>query len=240
MTSLVPPRLRIAKRAMTAWYRGEPELRMVPRLCRSDAWSLDIGANIGVFTWHMARHSAKVVTFEPQPHLARRLAGAFGKSVQVEQVALSDTEGEAVLRVPDEIAMNGRATVEPTNLLADFPVHTVTVPLRRLDSYELGAVALMKIDVEGHELSVLQGARNLLQRDRPAVIVEAEDRHRSGAVDEVSALLSGFGYAGLYFLEGSLHPISKLGAKGGSLGQAASDAGIYNFVFVQDTRILGL
>jgi FkbM family methyltransferase len=74
----------------------------------------------------------------------------------VEQVALSDHEGTAVLRMPRSAP--GYATMEPDNHLEgkvalDEGVEEYEVSVRRLDQFGLTGVAFLKIDVEGHELS---------------------------------------------------------------------------------------
>ena len=194
VTRLIPPSLRVTKRALQSWANGEPELRLVPRLCSRNEWSVDVGANNGVYAWHLARWSAGVVAFEPQPSHARFLERAFGSRVRVEQVALSKESGEAVLRVPQHEREDGRATIEPRNRLSQFTCDEYAVSCRRLDSYEFGPVGLIKIDVEGHELDVLEGASEILERDHPNLIIEAEERHRIGALESVSVFLKQFGY----------------------------------------------
>lgn len=223
---LIPPYLRVRKRAFQSWMRGEPELHLVPALCTRTEWSIDVGANSGVYAWHLARHSAGVVAFEPQRSHALFLEQAFGSRIRVEQVALSDVAGEAVLRVPQETREDGRATIETSNPLDHFTCAEYTVPRRRLDSYDLGPVGFMKIDVEGHELSVLRGAEAILGRDRPNLIIEAEERHRPGALASVREFLSTFGYRA--------HVL-----RGGELSLLAGDAGpedINNYVFLARPR----
>jgi FkbM family methyltransferase len=57
------------------------------------------------------------------------------------------------------------------------------VSVRRLDDIDLGGgVGFLKIDVEGHEEAVLAGASRTLKQSMPAVLVEVEERHHTGAV----------------------------------------------------------
>lgn len=224
--ALIPPSLRVAKRALGAWQQGEPELHLLPRLVVAGAAALDVGANGGVYAWHMARFTGTVVAFEPNPAHAAFLARAFGPRVRVEAVALSDRDGEAVLRVPLARFEDGRATIEAGNDLGQAEAESVTVRCRRLDGYAFGRVGLIKIDVEGHELAVLQGARALLARDRPNLIIEAEERHRAGTLAAVCRFLAGLGYRGHYLKDGRLHPL------GAADPAAPAGLGVYNFVFV--------
>jgi hypothetical protein len=57
-------------------------------------------------------------------------------------------------------------------------------------------VGFIKIDVEGHELSVIKGATALIRRDSPIILVELEDRHRPDAMRSFSSFLGGLGYGG--------------------------------------------
>ena len=236
IVELLPASARLSKRALPAWLGGEPELRLLPRLCRPDELSLDIGANYGVYSWHLARLSRGVVAFEPQPGPADFIRRGLGGRVRVERVALSDAEGEVVLRVPRDRMQDGRATVEPGNTLDALDATEIVVPRRRLDGYDLPRVGFVKVDVEGHELATLAGARGLLERDRPSLIVEAEDRHRPGAVDSVAAFLAGLGYRGAFLRAGTLRPLHEIAA--GGLGAGAAAAGVNNFVFAARPEVV--
>ena len=61
MKQLIPPYLRVTKRAMQSWVSGEPELRLIRRLCSQNEYSIDVGANHGVwkpdFWWRGALRS---------------------------------------------------------------------------------------------------------------------------------------------------------------------------------------
>ena len=60
----------------------------------------------------------------------------------------------------------------------------------------------LKIDVEGHELAVLEGARHTLEAHRPTILLECEARHRAdGDVRPVFELLQSLGYEGSFFLK---------------------------------------
>lgn len=178
-----------------AWLsgRGEPELALIPKLCDRQTVALDVGAAAGEFAIHMAGHAHEVWAFEPQAEQATTLRTIYGGThVRVEEVALSDHEGHALLRIPGD---RGRSTIEARNPLLEVGnIREVRVAVRALDSYRFVArVSVMKIDVEGHEEAVLRGAANLLSADRPALIIEIEERHNPGGLDRVRILLPGYG-----------------------------------------------
>ena len=175
-----------------------------------------------------------MVAFEPQPAFAGFLAEAFAGTVRIERMALSAAAGAAVLRVPALGAHSGMATIETANDLGDAPCLVLRVPCRPLDSFALPRIGFVKIDVEGHELAVLEGARELLERDRPNLLIEAEDRHRPGAVASIVAWLYDLGYAGWFLAGGRLHPIAALGT--GEPGREAAARRLFNFIFVHPAR----
>jgi FkbM family methyltransferase len=176
---------------------GEPELRLLEKIVPRDRMAVDIGAAEGVYTWHLRRIASGVAAFEPNPESAARLRARL-PSVDVHAVAVSDRDGEALLRIPvtQSIALSGLGTVEDAN---DFQhgyseTHRIEVPARTLDSFSLPPLGFMKIDVEGHELAVLRGAERSIIRDRPTILIEVEDRHRAGAVVTVTSWLAARGY----------------------------------------------
>ena len=221
------------------------DIQLVASLCDPDRVSLDIGASIGEFTIAMLASSDSVIAFEPRPAQARELVSMFdavGAAVRVEAVALSDQPGVTAMRVVESDP--GRSTIDDSNQLTDADggaVHTVDVPVRRLDDLALDNVGLVKIDVEGHELAVLRGAVDTLRRNRPAVVVEAEERHHPDAVAAITELLSGLGYAGYFDVEGVRRAVEEFDAaehqNPANIGDRQDDwqaHGVYvnNFVFL--------
>lgn len=142
---------------------------------------IDVGAHVGDVLRHMVELApeGRHLAFEPLPHLAEGLREAF-PSVTVHQVALSDADGQATFHhVTTNPAYSGlllRRLDRP-----DEQVETIDVPVRVLDDLVDAStpVRFLKVDVEGAELGVLRGARQLLARDRPYVVFE----HGLGAAD---------------------------------------------------------
>lgn len=137
-----------------------------------DSNCVDVGAHRGAFLTHMARLAPQGahVACEPLPHLAQELRECF-PAVAVHEVALSDAPGTATFNfLPTMQGFSGLRDVAP----GEHEVRELQVATARLDDLldpEL-PIALIKIDVEGAELGVLEGARRTLERWRPAVLLE--------------------------------------------------------------------
>jgi FkbM family methyltransferase len=176
----------------------ERELRLVACFADPLRPAFDIGTHFGVWSAAMVPHFSAVHAFEAMPRLAAILRrGHRGGRVIVHEVAVSNRAGRTTLRTP--VAGWGRSTVEPLNRLSglrdeDGAVREFEVPTARLDDMNLPDPAFIKIDVEGHELAVLEGARSLLARARPVLVVEMEDRHAPETRAPILALLSDLGY----------------------------------------------
>ena len=169
---------------------AEPEVRLLPALSAPGSVAVDVGAAGGVYIAHLLGRASKIFAFEPRPAqaaLLRELTSVLRLPIQVEAVALSDRCGTATLRMLSKDL--GRSTIDAANALEDpdgSPQTQISVPMRRLDAYELHQLGFMKIDVEGHELAVLDGAEKTIVRTRCNVLVETEDRHHAG--DTLEAL----------------------------------------------------
>ena len=85
----------------------------------------------------------------------------------------------------------------------------IRVRTRTIDSLDLSKVGFIKIDVEGHELAVLQGAERTIASQRPKLLIEAEERHRQDAVASVGRLLQAYGYVGWFLYGDRLHAIAE-------------------------------
>ena len=193
-------------RAVTVWGRYErDELELLlealraSQLLNRDGLCLDIGANIGNHALFFAPHFTQVLAFEPNPRTFAllQLNATLASNVRCFNVGLSDAAGRAQLAVPaDNIGM---ATLQPGGT-----GQAVACELQRLDDLpELAGqrVALVKIDVEGHEAAVLRGARAMLERDRPVVVFEQTANDVVDGSSAAMAVLREAGYAGWWTLE---------------------------------------
>ena len=127
---------------------------------------IDAGASLGD---HAARYATKaglVHAFEPQPESFECLRqNCAGLPVRLYRCGLSDHEGELMIGDnPLSLGNVGARGIHASG--GGIPIQVIT-----LDSLAL-APALIKIDVEGHEVQVLRGARNTILRFRPVLVIE--------------------------------------------------------------------
>jgi FkbM family methyltransferase len=197
---------------------------------------VDVGANVGIYVHALRRCGAIVEAFEPQPECSAVLeayAAAY-PSVHVHTLALGDAESVVTLSVPIE---NGRLarTSATTRATSAGAGETIRVPVRTLDSFELGRVNAMKIDVEGAELDVLRGAVRTIERARPLLLVEIEQRHHAGSIQAVFDCVTELGYEGTFLLPSrGLRPLSEFSAREHQrLDSDGQPTGVYvnNFIF---------
>ena len=187
---------------------GEWELKELPAYVDKARIAIDVGGNVGEYSYHLGRLARKVVTFEPNPLYVDRLRRA-GLGQHLEQVALSDHVGSAELRIPlwDGKEDMGMASLEAGAVPESVLARTVNVPLKRLDDYAFQDVGFIKIDVEGHEESVLKGGLETIARERPVLLIEIEERHNAGGLQRICSLLSG--HQGFFFLNGVKMPMAQ-------------------------------
>jgi len=182
--------------------KHENELRLLPALVRPDLVSIDIGASGGIYTLALLPYSSSIVAFEPRPEGVCDLiemARVLHLPIQVETIALSNTEGKAEMRML--LRDLGRSTIASENNLLDpdgSPTQSTWVVKKTLDSYRLSKVGFIKIDVEGHEKAVLEGAAKTIDSNRCNLLIEMEERHCQGVVQSVKELFESKGYVGFF------------------------------------------
>lgn len=232
---------RVAHRhALRKLERGrgfEPEYYLLDHLIDPRRLALDVGANEGNYAGRMAQLGARVHCFEPIPWFAEALRRKLDPSIVVHGCAVSNRAGEGVLRIPyrDAVELHGISTLEAANTLAGS-THVREVPCRlvRLDDVIGEPVGFVKIDVEGHELAVLEGAERILREHRPVLLVESEARHSDGAPGTIFRHLTGLGYVGCFLLDGQTRGLSAFSVPVHQRAENAMQAGklyVNNFIF---------
>ena len=211
--------LRFIYRNLKARFRDQhQEIKALRAHIRPGDVVVDCGANKGSYVWTLSRavgRHGKVIAFEPQRKLAgylrQMVSSCAMTNVHVEEKGISDHSGRMQLLVPGGDT-SPSASLEQSLMqresCATYPVEVVT-----LDEYfakREHKINAIKIDVEGHEFSVLQGARKILEQDAPLLVFECEQRHLSGtSVGEILAWLRAIGYDGWFIRCGKLLPISE-------------------------------
>jgi FkbM family methyltransferase len=140
---------------------------------------VDIGANYGTHSLLFLVHGIPTITFEPNPECNagfRKLAAANAIEPRIEPFALGAAPGEVVLTYPARDSWLGAIGGANRDAAAAADMKSVRVQQRTLDDYAAdmaGRRVLVKIDTEGYEYAVLQGATAVLKSIRPIVLFES-------------------------------------------------------------------
>ncbi len=186
----------------------EPAIDNLFKLCKPGYTVIDVGTNIGWTLLNFGKLAAtgKVIGFEPDPHnyevCKNNLALNQLPNVDLLPVGLGDVEGEVQLEVRTP-GNRGGNRVSPS-----AHKNSVPVKIKKLDCVNevtsLRAIHLIKLDVEGYELHVLRGARQLLQKHKPVLFIEVDDRNLKDQRDSAQALiifLNALGYSSVKHAE---------------------------------------
>ena len=194
--------------------RGEDELRFVQSLVDRNRAAIDIGAHRGIYAHVLAQRAKHVHAFEPHPQLFTYLRRTMPAAVSVHPIALSSAAGAVKFRIPRSGGYLGlgQGTLEPSPIYHADTISEIEVRCSTLDREIKEPVGFMKIDVEGHELSVLEGGRELLRRDQPALIVEIADGPELPHYRRVLDFLTEFGYQAYWLERGVLVDVAGRGS----------------------------
>ena len=201
------------KRAIQKTY--EEELLILDKIVNRELESIDVGVYRGVYTYRLSQLSKHVHSFEPNPiifpHLNKNLKRIV-KNMTLYSTALSDEESEVDLKIPkrfntinkdnyEERYKLGTATIHKNNSLASNEFITRKVKTAKLDNLLTNnKIGFIKIDVEGHEKNVLIGAKNLIRKNKPNLLVEIEERYSNEKVEDTINFINNLGYKS-YFCE---------------------------------------
>lgn len=240
---LLPPGLQVPAKYWFSRLRGhiEPEMALLPRLVKRGDHVIDVGGNRGTYAYRLAALGAKVEVFEPNAACHRGLSAWAGqrRDIAIHAVALSATEGEGTLTVPIDADGTEHDSSGSLEHASDGDAHHITVPLRTLDSFGFDRIAFIKIDVEGHEASVIAGAHATIAAGRPALLVEIEQRHLSRPIADVFGEVAALGYRGYFQKNGRMTPIADFDAAVDQAPENLGPGGEYrnNFLFLDAAAV---
>jgi FkbM family methyltransferase len=196
LTMAMPPSWFYRRRIAYETRTGEPELAVLAELMPRGGTAVDVGANQGFFAYALAGVATRVIAFEPNPDYARFARWMLRGRATVIAAALADRPGRATFYVP--VATDGTVLHLAGNLGGaheQFPAtRTYAVEVRALDEFAFTDVRFIKIDVEGSERAVLDGARATIARDRPLLLLELLSGTYAEPGAEAAAICRDFGY----------------------------------------------
>jgi FkbM family methyltransferase len=151
--------------------------------------AIDCGANIGIHTIEWAKTMTgwgSVIAIEAQERIFYALAGnvAINNCLNAKVIFAAASAADGTMRVPNpdylqpssfgSLELKQRANTEFIGQLIDYAAEkTSEIRTLTLDSFELGRIDFIKIDVEGMELDVLEGAAQSITRNHPVLMVES-------------------------------------------------------------------
>jgi FkbM family methyltransferase len=209
----VAKRVHYARRLRHVDATTERDLAVVRRLVAEGDRVIDVGANIGVYTVALSRWvgpAGRVHAVEPVPPTFALLASTVKRlrlsNVQLHNVAASDRETAVLMEVPTYA--EGGANFYESRISASSAPSAVSAVQRfaaraaRLDEIiPPDPIAFVKMDVEGHELPALRGARAILETHRPALLIEISGNpcEAGSSAAEVFMMLETMGYGAWWF-----------------------------------------
>jgi FkbM family methyltransferase len=196
---------------------------------------IDIGCNVGIYSYHFLRRMQYVEAFEPVEEISARLKPFLSDTVKLHNCALSDSNACLDLFIPHDENGDLVPSLASLEVRDSGSVEVRKVPVKRLDEFEFSEVDLIKIDVEGHEASVLRGSCDTIARWKPVLLIEIEQRHINCDINDVFQQILDFGYVGKFVSQGSARKISEFRYEDHQapfLDNVMSNKYINNFVFV--------
>jgi FkbM family methyltransferase len=201
LADIVPKGLRVPVRYYFNYLRGtlEAEMAYLSELVGDAQRAIDIGANTGLYTYALSRLCNQVEAFEPLPWVFQETSAYARPNINFYNFGISDHQGDLNLHVP---LFNGK----PSGALASFrdlyeEHETISVPVRRLDDFKFSDVSLIKIDVEGYETQVIDGAIETIRSSKPNLLIEIEQRHLGDRlIDNVFKQVLDLGYCGKFLI----------------------------------------
>ena len=194
----------------------DAELLLLEFFLNKNSVFFDIGANKGEYAYYAEKliNPEHIYLFEPEKKLNGQLKAIFS-NCQVFDIALSDNKGSHQFKIPviNGVIDNCLSSLEVDNK-EDNETEAIIYEVKTdtLDNFtkEKNIIPdLIKIDVEGHELSVLKGAENFISKYNPTLIIEIEQRHHKNInIESIFEAFKEKGYNCYYYSKNQLQLLS--------------------------------
>lgn len=138
---------------------------------------IDVGAHLGFWSLFVAMNGTPVHSFEPNPFtfkkLQKRCSDHYPELITCHNCALGASSSSAVLTLHNHSGEDKIFVHAPEAVLNAG----VSVQIRTLDSFKIPDIGSIKMDVEGHELQVIEGTQDTLSSQHPRLIIEVHEPH---------------------------------------------------------------
>jgi FkbM family methyltransferase len=194
---LMPPSRYYRRRIAVETLSGEPELAILAELMPRRGTALDIGADQGFFAYALASVADRVLAFEANPDYALFSRIMLRGKAEVHCLAISSKSGRGTFHVPvskEGIVLHLAGSLDDTHARQFSNVRRYNVELRTIDDLGLADVRFIKADVEGTERDVLDGGRETIMRDRPAIVLELLSGTHADPGAVTAGICADFGY----------------------------------------------
>ncbi|SEQ98503.1 FkbM family methyltransferase [Epilithonimonas lactis] len=204
----------------------EPEFLWIKNILSKDAVFMDVGANVGAYLFTLENHlkPENIYAFEPNPQLFKRLGRLFPK-VNLSSVALSDISTIAEFKIPvingekihtrgtlqtsikeknEENTILQKVEVKPLDDLVFDEVYIERSRNAQTDKLNFQQLDFVKIDVEGNEMQTLRGAKKTIEKFKPILMVEMEQRHHDDNLWTLISEIAEWGFSVNYLDRESL------------------------------------
>lgn len=174
----------------------EREIFLVNAFVESRDTAVDVGAKLGLWSYHLCRSFIRVESFEPVSEYCDVIRSTRRRNIHVHNEALSSYKGSMEIKLP---VIKGNMLIPSIGLQTG--IESRVVPVKRLDDYSVGKVRFVRIDVGRSLVDVLKGAERTISSFKPLMIIGIEQRHLDLPMSEVFEMLKSYGYR-VYFLSG--------------------------------------
>jgi FkbM family methyltransferase len=222
--------------------KEEPELGYLLSTLPENSQCIDVGGNVGCFSYHLCNTfpQGKVAAFEARTDLHKRLRNNLKEFTNFTpyNLAISETAGELEISLDPSHANSSVENLPLQRGMLKQKVRAVTLD-DFFPSLNFESLDFLKIDVEGHESKVLKGASQTIQRFRPVILCESENRHLRSLGESVEEIITSFeesyNYKCFYYREGQLKPFTTEIVPQDRVAKVPSY--IYNWILIPAERV---
>ncbi|MBN3962672.1 FkbM family methyltransferase [Nostoc sp. NMS8] len=179
--------------------RLEKEIFYLEQLIGTCKRAMDIGANVGIYSYALAQIYDTIEVFETKSWCTENIpfySQTSACNISVHNVGLANFNGSLTLHVPTSLGDYSQL-VRGLGSFREIKGEQISIdiPVGKLDDYKFKDVSFMKIDVEGYETKVSEGPHNTIITEEPIIFMEVEQKHLNGkSIEDVFEHMLDLGY----------------------------------------------